>query len=419
MPEIAATQWEQSALSSVRADVLRDPTAGLPSGAALAGPRLDFLRTDQVLARAARLGRPLIEVPYTRSGTARDAEVLRELCSAGADQVSVSAQSGQAVAPLTDAELSSISCPLGIRLTGSGDPRAVIDALLAAGLTCYSLSLFEQIGGDRDADAAILRVQYADRLAGYYAARGIPVVRECTASSGGALVPPALSIAFTLIEASLAVSQGVRELVVTYDVMGNTVQDVAAICSIRSLGRSVLGANGEGPRVHVAASQWYAPLPRDKGEAYGLALAGTTSASLARADVIVTAQPTFVADPADPVRAARQVLNLLRGQSLTESDDVVAHVKVLCTAVTAIIDQVRVAGGGDLALGLARLVEQGLLDDLQGSDIGQRDEHGAVRWARQPTTIHLPAQAMAEGHVSSPPLAPLATELPAHGPLAW
>jgi methylaspartate mutase epsilon subunit len=394
MPEVSAGRWEQDALASARAELLGDGT-GPPLGAALGQPDPSARRADRVLADASALGRPLIEAHYPQSSVGIDGAVLRELCDAGADQLLVRVDDGPAASPLVRQLIDNLPVPVGIR-TGSSDPRMLVDASFAAGASYYAMSLFDRVGTVADPEVAISQTQYVDRLAAYYADNGACVVRECTASSGGSLVPPAISLAFTLIDAALAGGQGVQDLVLTYNVMGNLIQDVVALRALRRMSQQILGDLGSDRRLYVAACQWYTSLPHDKGQAYGLALAGTALASLGEADVIVAAPaPDLAGGPGSSIRAARQMLNLLTGQSVAETDDVLVQVDQLCAAVAAIIDHVRAAGDGDLAQGTAALVRQGLLHDLRGgSEVGRRDDHGAVQWARSPM-VTLPAEAMA------------------------
>jgi methylaspartate mutase epsilon subunit len=213
-------------------------------------------------------------------------------------------------------------------------------------------------------------------------------------------VPPCLAIALVLLEARLAADQGVRRLVLSYGLLGNVVQDAAALQVLREMATEELNADG-GIDLYVGAAEWSGQVPDDEGARYGVVLNGAIAAGLGGADIMSTAPvgTPRSADAAAGAQTTRQLLDLLTGQQLETSDELGREADLTRRSARAILDAVADAGDGDLARGTALAVRRGILDlpfggnrHLAGVARAVRDGDGRLRWL-EPGGVPIPADA--------------------------
>ena len=299
--------------------------------------------------------------------------------------------------------------PCSVRMASS-DSRLAKELYLAAGFTYMFMGPMQNLAYEKDATPELLieHYQYEDRLIGYLEEQGCPIVKELPATLTGTLVPPCIAITCSLIDALLAVRQGVRRVVCSYGLLGSLIQDVAAIRVLRELTERVVPASVEHEiETYVVTPQWMGDFPHDTSEAYAVVLTGTIAAGLGGSDVVVSKSldegfgvPTTEANVAG-VRATRQMLNLLRGQTLDGSDALLQEMDLIRRSVLAIIDRVYQLGDGDLAVGAAAAIRAGVIDvpfspnlHNRGATLPARDSSGAVRWL-EPGGVPLPDDVLA------------------------
>jgi methylaspartate mutase epsilon subunit len=302
----------------------------------------------------------------------------------------------------------SLTRPCSVRMASS-DSRLAKELYLAAGFTYMFMGPMQNLAYEKLATPELLieHYQYEDRLIGHLEESGCPVVKEFPATLTGTLVPPCIALTCTLIDAMLALTQGVKRVVVSYGLLGNVRQDVAALKVLRELAESILRERGDDIELYVVSPQWMGDFPQDFAEAYAVVIENTISAALGGSDVVVSKSldeafgvPTSEANVAG-VRATRQTLDLMRGQTLTDSDDLEREMDVIRRSVQAMLDQVFAMGDGDLAVGAAAAIRAGIIDvpfspnvHNRGLALSARDALGAVRWLNH-GNIPLPADVAA------------------------
>jgi methylaspartate mutase epsilon subunit len=124
------------------------------------------------------------------------------------------------------------------------DPRLLAEISYAGGVTsfeggaiCYNIPYYK----DYPLAESIRIWQYVDRLTGLYRDRfGILLDREFFGTLTATLIPPCLAIVVNILEAVLAVQQGVRCVSLGYAEQGNREQDIAAIRMLGVLADEVL-----------------------------------------------------------------------------------------------------------------------------------------------------------------------------------
>ena len=288
----------------------------------------------------------------------------------------------------------SVNIPMQVR-HGTPDARLLTEITFAGGFTSYegggisyNLPYCKNIPMER----TIRDWQYVDRLTGLYEEMGVSINREPYGPLTGTLVPPCISHAAAIIEALLAAEQGVKNITVGYGQCGNLVQDIAAIRTLEELTDEYLQKYGYNDVVVTTVlHQWMGGFPADEAKAFGVISNGSLIAALSKATKVIVKTPheavgipTMEAN-AEGLRCTKQVVNMLADQTFSDSrlED---EKEIIRQETRAIVDKCFELGNGDIAVGVCRGVEAGVLDvpfapcrANAGVMLPCRDNDGAVR----------------------------------------
>ena len=288
----------------------------------------------------------------------------------------------------------SVNLPMQVR-HGTPDARLLTEITFAGGFTSYegggisyNLPYCKNIPMER----TIRDWQYVDRLTGLYEEMGVSINREPYGPLTGTLVPPCISHAAAIIEALLAAEQGVKNITVGYGQCGNLVQDIAAIRTLEELTDEYLKKYGYNDVVVTTVlHQWMGGFPADEAKAFGVISSGSLIAALSKATKVIVKTPheavgipTMEAN-AEGLRCTKQVVNMLADQTFSDSrlED---EKEIIRQETRAIVDKCFELGNGDIAVGVCRGVEAGVLDvpfapcrANAGVMLPCRDNDGAVR----------------------------------------
>ena len=290
--------------------------------------------------------------------------------------------------------IESVNVPMQVR-HGTPDARLLTEITLAGGFTSYegggisyNLPYCKNIPMER----TIRDWQYTDRLVGIYEEMGVSINREPFGPLTGTLVPPCISHAAAVIEALLAAEQGVKNITVGYGQCGNLVQDVAAIRTLEELTDEYLKKYGYGDvEVTTVLHQWMGGFPADEAMAFGVISFGSMIAALSKATKVIVKTPheavgipTMEAN-AEGLRCTKQVVNMLYDQDF-KNESLESEKEIIKLETRAIVDKCFELGRGDIAVGVCRGVEAGVLDvpfapcrANAGIMLPCRDNNGAVR----------------------------------------
>jgi methylaspartate mutase epsilon subunit len=287
-----------------------------------------------------------------------------------------------------------VDLPLQAR-HGTPDARLLSEIIHAAGWTSnegggisYNIPYAKSVSLEK----SILDWQYCDRLVGLYEEMGISINREPFGPLTGTLVPPSISNAVAIIEGLLAAEQGVKNITLGYGQCGNLVQDVAAMKALEEQANEYFKMYGYDVYLTTVFHQWMGGFPQDEAKAFGVISWGSATAALAGATKVIVKTPhEAVGIPtkeanAQGIKATKQTLNLLRGQRLPMSKELEEEIKLIKMETKCIIDKVFEVGKGDLAQGVVKAFEMGILDIPfapskynAGRILPARDNNGAVR----------------------------------------
>ena len=290
--------------------------------------------------------------------------------------------------------IESVKLPMQVR-HGTPDARLLTEITYAGGFTSYegggisyNLPYCKNIPMER----TIKDWQYVDRLTGLYEEMGVSINREPYGPLTGTLVPPCISHAAAIIEALLAAEQGVKNITVGYGQCGNLRQDVAAIRTLEELTDEYLQKYGYNDvQVTTVLHQWMGGFPADEAKAFGVISAGSLIAALSKATKVIVKTPheavgipTMEAN-AEGLRCTKQLIQMYADQVL-QSDMVELEKEIIRQETRCIVDKCFELGNGDIAIGVCRAVESGVLDvpfapcrANAGLMLPCRDNNGAIR----------------------------------------
>ena len=290
--------------------------------------------------------------------------------------------------------IESVNVPVQVR-HGTPDARLLTEITYAGGFTSYEgggISYNLPYCKNVPMECTIRDWQYVDRLTGLYEEMGVSINREPYGPLTGTLVPPCISHAAAIIEALLAAEQGVQNITVVYGQCGNLRQDVAAIRTLEELTDEYLHKYGyDDVQVTTVLHQWMGGFPADEAKAFGVISTGSLIAALSKASKVIVKTPheavgipTMEAN-AEGLRCTKQVVNMLSDQVLA-SDKVEEEKEIIRQETRAIVDKCFELGNGDIAIGVCRGVEAGVLDVPfapcrynAGKMLPCRDNDGAIR----------------------------------------
>lgn len=306
-----------------------------------------------------------------------------------------------------------LSKPLQIR-HGTPDARLLAEIAMASGFTSYEgggISYNIPYAKRVTLEKSIRDWQYCDRLIGVYEEHGIRINREPFGPLTGTLIPPFVSHAVAIIEGLLALEQGVKSVTVGYGQVGNVVQDIAAIRSLRELADEYFHANGyENYELSTVFHQWMGGFPEDESRAFAVISWGAAVAGMAGATKVITKSPheAYGIPTAEAngqgLRASNQMLNMVRDQKFPPCVEVDREIELIKREVRAVMNKVLELGQGDIAIGTVRAFEAGVLDVPfapatcnSGKMMPIRDNHGAIR-VFDPGSVPLPKDVLALHH---------------------
>lgn len=279
---------------------------------------------------------------------------------------------------------------------GTPDARLLAEISLAAGFTSfegggisYNIPYTKKVPLAK----SIRDWQYVDRLVGLYEERGVRINREPFGPLTGSLVPPFMTHTVGILEGLLALEQGVRCLTLGYGQLGNLVQDVAAVTSLRELADEFFQARGfSGYSLTTVLHQWMGGFPEDESKAFSVIAWGGAVAALSRATKVIVKTPheasgipTAEAN-LQGIKATRQIVSMLADQVFADQHRLEVERDLIRREVRNLVQAVLDLGEGCVADGVVRAFQAGVLDvpfapsvHNAGKLMPVRDNEGAVR----------------------------------------
>ncbi|MBQ7567916.1 methylaspartate mutase subunit E, partial [bacterium] len=209
--------------------------------------------------------------------------------------------------------------------------------------------------------------------------------------------------AVAIIEGLLALEQGVYCLTLGYGQLGNLIQDIAAMQALRELADEMFQENGfKNYALTTVLHQWMGGFPEEESKAFAVISWGGALAALSKSTKVIVKTPheargipTAEANLMG-IRATKQIVNMLSDQVFDDDARLQEEVALIKEETRTIVERVIELGEGDLAAGVVRAFQSGMLDVPfapsiynAGKIMPVRDNVGAVRildWAKVPVS---------------------------------
>jgi methylaspartate mutase epsilon subunit len=294
--------------------------------------------------------------------------------------------------------ISEVQVPLQTRHS-TRDPRLLAEISYAGGITafeggaiCYNIPYYR----DYPLAQAIRNWQYVDCLTGqYYKKFGIVLDREFFGVLTGTLIPPSIAIVSNILEAILAVNQGVKCISLGYAEQGHRPQDIAAIRSMKQMTAKIIyGLGYHDVQINTVFHQYMAAFPQDIRRAEELITQSAITAVLSGATRVLTKSPVeafTIPTLAENLRGLDLVMRGVEQAARIQVDEsrVAEECDIIEREVNAIFDSVVLCGEGNISQAVVTAFKKGYLDvpfapsiHNQGRVITARDTEGAVRFLR-------------------------------------
>lgn len=291
--------------------------------------------------------------------------------------------------------IESVSKPVQVR-HGTPDARLLAEITLASGFTSFEgggISYNIPYAKKVPLEKSINDWNYVYRLAGFYSENGAIINIEPFGPLTGTLVPPFISNTIAIIEGLLALKQGVKSITLGYGQLGNLIQDVAAIISLKELANEIFKENGLFDyELTTVFHQWMGGFPDDESRAFAVISWGAATAALSKATKVIVKTPhEAMGIPTKEanlqgLKATKQMVNMLSDQVMYQSDLLIHEIGMIKKEVRYLLNKVTEIGDGNLKDGVIRAFEAGILDVPfapsiynKGKLIPIRDNDGAVR----------------------------------------
>jgi methylaspartate mutase epsilon subunit len=281
-----------------------------------------------------------------------------------------------------------------------GAGKLAMEIALASGMTAAGKSSFLEFGSyekTRTLESCIEHTQYTDRLAGYYADRGVIITTDFHGLVPSGVFPLSVNIACIIADSLIAAEQGVKSIVPQVHCNGHMAQDIAWIRLTPKLIREYLDRFGYRDVVIPGTFANQIPLfpfPQGMGGAFAYLSYAAMVSTLAEAEAAFVRTidegagiPTREAH-ALSYEAANWIFNVVRTQKAQlEVDGIETEERVTEVEVRAILEKLLELGDGDIVVGSIRGVEAGVIDSpfspnihVKDKVLGIRDSRGACRY---------------------------------------
>lgn len=292
--------------------------------------------------------------------------------------------------------INEVEVPLQLK-HGSTNPKLLVEIALASGITSIEgggISHNIPFSKSVSLEESIENWKYVDRLVAFYEENGVSINREPYSPLTSTLVPPAISNVIQILEALLAVEQGVKNISLGCLQYGNLIQDIATLQALKEdievyckeFGYTDISFN-------TVFYQWAGGFPNDSIKCYGIVSYATFVAMLSGADRIFIKNPEEFSTNflnisfTNTIELTKSIIEMMSSQKNEPNLAVKLEKEQIQKEVKQIITKVLELASGDLTKGIVAAFKQGVIDipfapskyNL-GKMMPARDTEGMIRY---------------------------------------
>ena len=276
------------------------------------------------------------------------------------------------------------------------DARLAVEISLASGWTCWPEHPIQEMfqhAKDFPMDKRLQYSQYTSRLGAYYDKHGVPIeIIDAVNLSGWD--HPSFKVTLQILQGLIAIEQGIKHIWMSLGLSMSLIQDVGAKRAGMKLLKEYATRLGH-PDIEISTRTypWLGVWPLDEGQAAAMVAWNASIAILGGFDGMVVksineahATPTKEGNH-EAMRICRQLVNIMGKQRLPENTELALEQEMIEREVRACVDRTIEMGDGDVAVGIVKGIDAGILDTIYSPWVPVkknvllvRDNRGAIRY---------------------------------------
>ena len=292
--------------------------------------------------------------------------------------------------------INDVEVPLQIK-HGSPDARLLAEVTLLSGFSAFDgggISHNIPFSKSISLKDSLENWKYVDRLVGFYEENGININREIFSPLTATLVPPAISNSIQILEALLAVEQGVKNISVGVAQYGNITQDIASLLALKELIQFYLDTfSFKDINISTVFSEWIGGFPEEELKAYSLISYSATISLFSKANRVFIknideySKNSLGNTMVNSLILTKTILEIGNNQKITNYEEIILEKEQIKKETAQILEKIFSKCHGDLSEAIIEAFKDGIIDipfapskyNL-GKMMPARDSEGMIRY---------------------------------------
>ena len=292
--------------------------------------------------------------------------------------------------------INDVEVPLQIK-HGSPDARLLAEVTLLSGFSAFDgggISHNIPFSKSISLKDSLENWKYVDRLVGFYEENGININREIFSPLTATLVPPAISNSIQILEALLAVEQGVKNISVGVAQYGNITQDIASLLALKEQIQFYLDSfSFKDINISTVFSEWIGGFPEEELKAYSLISYSATISLFSKANRVFIknideySKNSLGNTMVNSLILTKTILEIGNNQKITNYEEIILEKEQIKKETAQILAKIFSKCDGNLSEAIIEAFKDGIIDipfapskyNL-GKMMPARDNEGMIRY---------------------------------------
>ena len=292
--------------------------------------------------------------------------------------------------------INDVEVPLQIK-HGSPDARLLAEVTLLSGFSAFDgggISHNIPFSKSISLKDSLENWKYVDRLVGFYEENGININREIFSPLTATLVPPAISNSIQILEALLAVEQGVKNISVGVAQYGNITQDIASLLALKEQIQFYLdNFSFKDINISTVFSEWIGGFPEEELKAYSLISYSATISLFSKANRVFIknideySKNSLGNTMVNSLILTKTILEIGNNQKITNYEEIILEKEQIKKETAQILAKIFSKCDGNLSEAIIEAFKEGIIDipfapskyNL-GKMMPARDNEGMIRY---------------------------------------